>query len=89
MPCGLTQAMWLIRRTWSPAFDGPRKRAVTNSKTPTNEHQMRQSTAQPLPHLVRCLDAEQSEPGGEDGNNAFDQCQARCRYLWIILYNEA
>ena len=40
-------------------------------------------------HLLRRLDAEQSEPGGENRDNALHQRKARQGHMWIILDNEA
>jgi hypothetical protein len=41
------------------------------------------------PHLIRRPDAEQIEPRGKDGDNAFHQRKASHGQLWIILDNEA
>jgi hypothetical protein len=42
-----------------------------------------------LTHLLRRIDAERGEPGGEDSNNALHQGKARQCHFSIILHNEA
>ena len=42
-----------------------------------------------LTHLLRRIDAERCEPGGENSNNAMHQGKARQCDFSIILHNEA